>query len=296
VDQPAALLPRSDQPAVPLRPAPGPFLSMLLTPMFCWCVYRISCIISCCGYRCCPGVLRVFLYSEGVVQRHCLKKTARYFSVLLPCTAPISTLLPRTAPYCPMLLCFRRCGTVLPIYPLYRPVIWKSMQVKRRAATAVVARLARGVGRVVKAVWAAPAGRGATGVTSTKGLFELVPAESVPCLLGVNPLQLPPSRVGWTQAYRRVHTWTFALWGVRLTFCGLSGAYSCLGCCLTGSYLLALRLFTVAIWYVALRVHVGREGRDGVVDEGREGWCSRAGGKEYQTHRAAAPPHPVPLP
>jgi len=36
VDQPAALLPRSDPPAVPLRPAHGPFLSMLLmTPMFC---------------------------------------------------------------------------------------------------------------------------------------------------------------------------------------------------------------------------------------------------------------------
>jgi len=128
------------------------------------------------------------------------------------------------------------------------------------------------------------------------GVFELVPAESAPCLLGVNPLQLPPSRVGWTKAYRRVHTWAFALWGARLTFCGFSGAYSCLCCCLTGGSLHALRLFTVAIWYVALRVHVGREGRDGVVDEGGEGWCGRAGGKEYQTHRAAAPPHPVPLP
>jgi len=170
------------------------------------------------------------------------------------------------------------------------------MQVKRRAATAVVARLARGVGRVVKAVWAAPAGRGATGVTSTEDFFELVPTESAPCLLGVNPLQLPPSRVGWTQAHRRVHTWTFALWGARLTFCGLPGAYSCLCCCLSGGYLLALRLFTVAIWYVASRVQVGREGLDGVVGEGGEGWCWRAGGKEYQTHRAAAPPHPVPLP
>jgi len=208
------------------------------------------------------------LYSLGVVLRHCLKKTARYFSVLLPCTAPISTVLPRTAPYCPMLLCSRRCGTVLPIYPLYRPVIWKSMQVKRTAATAVVGRLARGFGRVMKAVWAAPAGRGATGVTSTEGFSGLVPAESAPCLLGVNPLQLPPSRVGWTQAYGRVHTWTFTLWGARLTFCGVSGAYSCLCCCLSGGYLLALRLFTVAIWYVALHVHVGREGRDGVVDEG----------------------------
>jgi len=170
------------------------------------------------------------------------------------------------------------------------------MLVKRRAATAVVARLARGVGRVVKAVWAALPRRGATGVTSTEGFFELVPAESAPCLLGVNPLQLPPSRVGWTQAYRRVLTGTFALWGARLTFFGLSGAYSCLCCCLTGGCLLALRLFTVAIWYVALRVPVGREGRDGAVDEGEEGWCWRAGGKEYQTHRAAARPHPVPLP
>jgi len=170
------------------------------------------------------------------------------------------------------------------------------MHVKRRAATAVVARLARGVGRVVKAVWTAPAGRGATGVTSTEGFFELVPAESAPCLLSVNPLQLPPSRFGWKQAYRRVHTWTFALWGARLNFCGSSGAYSCLCCCPSGGYLLALRLFTVAIWYVALSVHVGRKGRDGVVDEGGEGWCWRAGGKEYQTNMAAAPPHPVPLP
>jgi len=124
---------------------------------------------------------------------------------------------------------------------------------------------------VVKAVWAAPAGRGATGVTSTEDFFELVPAQSALCLLRVNPLQLPPSRIGWTQAYRRVHTLTFALWGARLTFCGLSGAYSCLCCCLSGGYLLALRLFTVAIWYVALRVHVGREGRNGVVYEGGEG-------------------------
>jgi len=89
------------------------------------------------------------------------------------------------------------------------------MQVKRRAATVVVGRLSRRVGRVVKAVWAAPTGRGATGVTSTEGFFGLVPAESAPCLLGVNLLQLPPSRVGWTQAYRSVHTWTFALWGAR---------------------------------------------------------------------------------
>jgi len=58
--------------------------------------------------------------------------------------------------------------------------------------------------------------------------------------------------------------------GARLTFCGLSGAYSCWCCCLSGWYLLSLRLFTVAIWYVALRVHVEREGRDGVVDEGGE--------------------------
>jgi len=180
--------------------------------------------------------------------RHCLKKTARYFSVLLPCTAPISSVLPRTAPYCPMLLCSRRCGTVLPIYPLYRPVLWKSMQAKRRAATAVEGRLARVVGRVFKAVWAAPAGRGATGVTSTEGFFGLVPAESAPCLLGANPLQLPPSCVGWTRAHGRVHTWTFALWGARLTFCGVSGAFSCLCCRLSGGYLLSFRLFTVAIW------------------------------------------------
>jgi len=70
----------------------------------------------------------------------------------------------------------------------------------------------------------------------------------------------------------------------------------CLCCCLFGGYLLALRLFTVAIWYVAFHVHFGREGRDGVFDEGGEGWCWRAGGKGYQTHGAAAPPHPVPLP
>ena len=49
------------------------------------------------------------------------------------------------------------------------------MQVKRRAATAVVGRLARGVGRVVKAVWAAPAGRGATGVKSTEGFLGWFP-------------------------------------------------------------------------------------------------------------------------
>jgi len=195
-----------------------------------------------------------------------------------------------------MLLCSRRCGTVLPISPLYRPVLWKSMQVKRRAATVVVGRLSRRVGRVVKAVWAAPTGRGATGVTSTEGFFGLVPAESAPCLLSVNLLQLPPSRVGWTQAYRSVHTWTFALWGARQTFCGVSGAYSCLCCCVSGGYLLAFRFFTVAILHVALRVHVGREGRDGVVDAGGEGWRWRAVGKRYQTHRAVAPPHPVPLP
>jgi len=111
------------------------------------------------------------------------------------------------------------------------------MQVKKTAATAVVERLARRVGRVVKTVWAAPAGRGATRVTSTDGFFGLVPAESAPCLLGVNPLQLPPSRVGWTQAYGRVHTWTFALWGARLTFCGVSGAYACVVVCLVVTFL-----------------------------------------------------------
>jgi len=52
------------------------------------------------------------------------------------------------------------------------------MHVKRRAATAVVGRLARGVGRVVKALWAAPAGRAATGVMSTEGFFWLVLAET----------------------------------------------------------------------------------------------------------------------
>jgi len=170
------------------------------------------------------------------------------------------------------------------------------MQVKRRAATEVVGRLARVVGRVLKAVWAAPAGRRATGLTSTEDIFGLVPAGSAPCLLGVNPLQRPPSRVAWTKAHGREHTWTLALWGARLTFCGVFGAYSCLCCCLSRGYLLALRLCTVAIWYVALRVHVGCEGRDGVVDEGGEGWCWRAGGKGYQTHGAAVPPHPVPLP
>jgi len=108
------------------------------------------------------------------------------------------------------------------------------MQVKRRAATAVVGRLAHVVERVLKSVWAAPAGRGATGVTSTEGFFGLVPAESAPCLLGVNPLQLPPSRVGWTQAHGRVHTWTFALSGARLTFCGVCGEYSC---CLVVTFL-----------------------------------------------------------
>jgi len=50
----------------------------------------------------------------------------------------------------------------------------------------VMGRLARGAGRVVKAVWAAPAGRGATGVKSTEGLFGLVPVESAPCLFGVS--------------------------------------------------------------------------------------------------------------
>jgi len=60
------------------------------------------------------------------------------------------------------------------------------MQVNRRAAKAVVGRFARRVGRVVKAVWAAPAGRVATGVKSTEGLFGLMPAESAQCLFGVN--------------------------------------------------------------------------------------------------------------
>ena len=84
--------------------------------------------------------------------------------------------------------------------------------------------------------------------------------------------------------------------GGETTFCGVSGAYSCLCCCVSGGYLLAFRFFTVAILHVALRVHVGREGRDGVVDAGGEGWRWRAVGKRYQTHRAVAPPHPVPLP
>jgi len=86
-----------------------------------------------------------------------------------------------------------------------------------------------------------------------------------------------------------------------LDICAVGGETDFLWCVwrvlvLSGGYLLALRLFTVAIWYVALRVHVGRDGRDGVVDEGGEGWCWRAGGKGYQTHGAAAPPHPIPPP
>ena len=64
----------------------------------------------------------------------------------------------------------------------------------------MVWRLAHGVRRVLKALWAAPDGTGATGVTRTEAIFGLVPAESAPCLLGFNLLQLPPSRVGWTQA------------------------------------------------------------------------------------------------
>ena len=58
---------------------------------------------------------------------------------------------------------------------------------------------------------------------------------------------------------------------------------------------IALRLFTVAILYIDLRVHAVREGRDGVVDAGGAGWCWLVVRKEYLTHRAAAPPHPVPL-
>jgi len=60
------------------------------------------------------------------------------------------------------------------------------MHVNRRASKEVVGRLARGVGRVVKAGWAAPAGRGATDVKRTEGFYVLVPAESAPCLFGVN--------------------------------------------------------------------------------------------------------------
>jgi len=73
-----------------------------------------------------------------------------------------------------------------------------------------------------------------------------------------------------------VHTWTFVLWGARLTFCGVSDAYSCLYCCLSGGYFLSLDFSTVAILYVALPVNAGRRGGDGVVDAGGEAWCWQA--------------------
>jgi len=84
----------------------------------------------------------------------------------------------------------------------------------------VVGRLARGAGRVVNAVWAAPAGRGATGVKSTEGLFGLVPAESAPCLFGVS---------GSTSAEPR---WLDAGVGTRsyLDLCALGGETNVLVC------------------------------------------------------------------
>ena len=69
-----------------------------------------------------------------------------------------------------MLLCSRRYGPEMPLYLMYFPALFPSMQVNRRAAKAVVGRLAHGARRVVKAGRAAPAGRGATGVEEHGGI------------------------------------------------------------------------------------------------------------------------------
>jgi len=156
--------------------------------------------------------------------------------VVLPSTAPISTVLPLTAPYWPMLLHDDRYGPENPGSPLLYPVLWSSMQVKRRAETAVVGRLTHGVGRVSKDLWGALARRAATGVTSAEEGFGLVPVGSARCLIGVNLRQLPPCRDCRTQACECVHTWTFVLLAARLNLCGVSGAYSCLCCCKSGGY------------------------------------------------------------
>jgi len=109
------------------------------------------------------------------------------------------------------------------------------MQVNRRAAKTVVGRLARGVGRVVKAVWAAPAGRGATEVKSTEGFFGLVPAESAPCLCGVSATTSAEPR--WWDA--DVETRAY------LDLCAVGGETSFLWCvwCL-------LMLVLLSVWWL----------------------------------------------
>ena len=123
----------------------------------------------------------------------------------------------------------------MPLHLMYFPALFPSMQENRRAAKAVVGRLAHGAGRVVKAVRAAPAGRGATGMKSTEGLFGLVPAESAPCLSGVS---------GTTSAEPR---WLDAGVGTRayLDLCAVGGETIFLWCvwCL-------LMLVLLSVWWL----------------------------------------------
>jgi len=98
-------------------------------------------------------------------------------------------------------------------------------------------RLARGDGRVVKAVLAAPAGRGAIKVRSTKGLFGLVPAESAPCLCGVNATTSAEPR--WLDAGVEMRAY--------VDLCDVGGETTFLWCVLC-----LLMLVLLPVWWLPL--------------------------------------------
>jgi len=111
------------------------------------------------------------------------------------------------------------------------------MQVNRKAANGMVRRLTCGIGEASIALWAAPARRLPTGLTSAERSFALVSVGSARYLIGFNLVRLPQRRVGQAQAWECVHIKTLVLCTVRRSFCGVSGPYSCFFCFMCGGNL-----------------------------------------------------------
>jgi len=135
-------------------------------------------------------------------------------SLFLCAAAMFCAHLHLTAPYCPLLPHFTLFSPMRHRTAHLSPVPSRSLEIHAGEEKG-----GNGGGGATRArSWASgescvggSGGERGDGSEEHGGFFGLVPADSAPCLLGVNPLQLPPSRAGWTQAYGRVHAWKCAL-------------------------------------------------------------------------------------
>jgi len=156
VDRPALPLRWLNQPALPLRSAPGAPLSMLHTRMMSLCVCRSARLISCraCGDDlACSKSVRALFHAERL-SASSFGTPARFFCLLLSRGFPFCPLLPRITPSVPKLPRTVPCCPVLPVLSLSCPVLWASVvevgeggriteSVDSGAASAVSIRIAR---------------------------------------------------------------------------------------------------------------------------------------------------------